>query len=37
VTVLAVDGLRLRVSGLEAVDGTPILDVKPPLRGVAER
>jgi tRNA-Thr(GGU) m(6)t(6)A37 methyltransferase TsaA len=26
-----VDGLRLRVSGLEAVDGTPVLDVKPVL------
>ena len=31
VEVLAVDGLRLRVSDLEAVDGTPILDVKPQL------
>jgi tRNA-Thr(GGU) m(6)t(6)A37 methyltransferase TsaA len=29
VEVLAVDGHRLRVSNLEAVDGTPILDVKP--------
>lgn len=28
VTVLAVDGVRLRVSGLEAVDGTPVLDLK---------
>ncbi|MFJ8622040.1 tRNA (N6-threonylcarbamoyladenosine(37)-N6)-methyltransferase TrmO [Kitasatospora sp. NPDC093550] len=37
VTVLAVDGLRLRVSGLEAVDGTPVLDVKPVLPGIAER
>lgn len=37
VTVLEVDGLRFRVRGLEAVDGTPILDVKPPLRGVEER
>ena len=37
VTVLAVDGLRLRVSGLEALDGTPILDVKPPLGDHAER
>jgi tRNA-Thr(GGU) m(6)t(6)A37 methyltransferase TsaA len=37
VTVLAVDGLRMRVRDLEALDGTPILDVKPPLRGVAER
>jgi tRNA-Thr(GGU) m(6)t(6)A37 methyltransferase TsaA len=33
VTVLAVDGLRMRVRDLEALDGTPIVDVKPPLRG----
>ena len=32
VQVLAVDGIRLRVSRLEAVDGTPVLDVKPVLR-----
>ena len=31
VEVLAVDGLRIQVSGLEAVDGTPIVDVKPVL------
>jgi tRNA-Thr(GGU) m(6)t(6)A37 methyltransferase TsaA len=31
VEVVAVDGLRVRVSDLEAVDGTPILDVKPDL------
>jgi tRNA-Thr(GGU) m(6)t(6)A37 methyltransferase TsaA len=31
VTVLAIDGLRVEVSNLEAVDGTPILDVKPVL------
>jgi tRNA-Thr(GGU) m(6)t(6)A37 methyltransferase TsaA len=31
VTVLTVDGLRFEVSDLEAVDGTPILDVKPVL------
>ncbi|MGI5271575.1 tRNA (N6-threonylcarbamoyladenosine(37)-N6)-methyltransferase TrmO [Nonomuraea sp. CA-218870] len=31
VRVLAVEGLRVRVSGLEAVDGTPIVDVKPVL------
>jgi tRNA-Thr(GGU) m(6)t(6)A37 methyltransferase TsaA len=37
VTVLAVDGLRLRVRDLEALDGTPILDVKPVLGGVHER
>jgi tRNA-Thr(GGU) m(6)t(6)A37 methyltransferase TsaA len=28
VTVLAVDGLRVSVRGLEAVDGTPIIDIK---------
>jgi len=32
VTVLAVDGLRLRVADLEALNGTPILDVKPVLK-----
>jgi tRNA-Thr(GGU) m(6)t(6)A37 methyltransferase TsaA len=38
VRVLAVDGLRLRVAELEAVDGTPIVDVKPVLsRDVEER
>lgn len=30
-TVLAVDGLRVHVRGLEALDGTPIVDVKPVL------
>lgn len=29
VEILAVDGVRLLVANLEAVDGTPILDVKP--------
>ncbi len=33
VTVLEVDGLRVLVSDLEAVDGTPVLDVKPRLAG----
>ncbi|MCC9307423.1 tRNA (N6-threonylcarbamoyladenosine(37)-N6)-methyltransferase TrmO [Kitasatospora sp. RB6PN24] len=33
VTVLAVDGLRVRVSDLEALDGTPVLDLKPVLTG----
>ena len=37
VTVLAIDGARIRVSALEALDGTPIVDVKPRLRGVDER
>jgi tRNA-Thr(GGU) m(6)t(6)A37 methyltransferase TsaA len=31
VTVLAVDGLRIQVRDLEALDGTPIVDVKPVL------
>ena len=31
VEVVAVDGTRVRVRDLEAVDGTPILDVKPVL------
>jgi tRNA-Thr(GGU) m(6)t(6)A37 methyltransferase TsaA len=37
VTVLAIDGLRVRVSGLEAIDGTPLLDVKPVLGPADER
>ena len=37
VEILAVDGLRLRVRGLEALDGTPILDLKPVLRTIEER
>jgi tRNA-Thr(GGU) m(6)t(6)A37 methyltransferase TsaA len=32
VEVLAVDGLRIRVRDLEALDGTPVLDLKPVLR-----
>jgi tRNA-Thr(GGU) m(6)t(6)A37 methyltransferase TsaA len=37
ITVLAVDGLRLHVNNLEALDGTPIVDVKPVLGGIPER
>lgn len=37
VTVLEIDGLRLRVRNLEALDGTPIVDVKPLLRTIEER
>jgi len=37
VRVLATDGLRILVGPLEAVDGTPVLDVKPVLDPVAER
>jgi len=32
VTIVAVDGTRVRVRDLEAIDGTPVLDVKPVLR-----
>jgi tRNA-Thr(GGU) m(6)t(6)A37 methyltransferase TsaA len=31
VQVLEIDGLRLHVSGLEAIDGTPVIDLKPVL------
>jgi tRNA-Thr(GGU) m(6)t(6)A37 methyltransferase TsaA len=37
VTVVAVDGHVVRVSGLEAVDGTPIVDIKPILGPISER
>jgi tRNA-Thr(GGU) m(6)t(6)A37 methyltransferase TsaA len=37
VTVLAIEGVRVRVSDLEALDGTPVVDVKPVLRSVDER
>lgn len=37
VTVLEVAGTRLRVRNLEALDGTPIVDVKPLLHSIEER
>ncbi len=37
VTILAVDGDRVQVRNLEALDKTPILDVKPVLGNVPER
>jgi tRNA-Thr(GGU) m(6)t(6)A37 methyltransferase TsaA len=37
VTVVAVEGTRIRVRALEALDGTPIVDVKPLLRAIDER
>jgi tRNA-Thr(GGU) m(6)t(6)A37 methyltransferase TsaA len=37
VRVVGIDGLRLRVADLEALDGTPILDLKPVLGGLSER
>ncbi|MBD0841715.1 SAM-dependent methyltransferase [Streptomyces sp. TRM68416] len=35
--LLKVDGLDLHVRGLDAVDGTPVLDIKPYLRQFAPR
>ena len=37
VQVVAVEGRRVLVHGLEAIDGTPLVDVKPVLGGIAER
>jgi tRNA-Thr(GGU) m(6)t(6)A37 methyltransferase TsaA len=38
VGVLEIEGARIRVSGLEALDGTPVLDIKPVLEGeISER
>jgi tRNA-Thr(GGU) m(6)t(6)A37 methyltransferase TsaA len=37
VTILAIDGVRLRVRDLEAIDGTPVLDLKPVLDRDTER
>lgn len=33
VQIVAIDGERVEVSALEALDGTPIIDLKPVLRG----
>lgn len=37
VRVLGIDGRRLHVSGLEAIDGTPIVDLKPVIGSIEER
>jgi len=37
VTILAIDGTRVHVRNLEAVDQTPVLDVKPVLGAIGER
>ena len=37
VRVLGMDGLRVRISDLEAIDGTPIVDIKPVLGDIGER
>ncbi|WP_018148510.1 SAM-dependent methyltransferase [Henriciella marina] len=35
--VLKVDGLSLHLEGLDAIDGTPVLDIKPVMEGFAPR
>jgi tRNA-Thr(GGU) m(6)t(6)A37 methyltransferase TsaA len=35
--VLGVDGLEIRVRGLDAIDATPVLDIKPHMREFAPR
>jgi tRNA (Thr-GGU) A37 N-methylase len=35
--LIEVDGLTVRVRGLDAIDGTPVLDVKPYVRQFAPR
>ncbi|GAA5066658.1 SAM-dependent methyltransferase [Roseibacterium beibuensis] len=35
--VLKVDGLTLHVAGLDAINGTPVLDIKPVMSGFAPR
>ena len=37
VNSLAVDGRRVHVRGLDAVDGTPVLDIKPVMRAFLPR
>ncbi|HEU4948775.1 MAG TPA: tRNA (N6-threonylcarbamoyladenosine(37)-N6)-methyltransferase TrmO [Kribbella sp.] len=37
VTILAIDETRIQVRNLEALDGTPVVDVKPVLGGIEER
>jgi tRNA-Thr(GGU) m(6)t(6)A37 methyltransferase TsaA len=32
VTVRAIDGTRLRIGPIEAIDGTPVVDIKPVIR-----
>ncbi|MBI3677608.1 MAG: SAM-dependent methyltransferase [Proteobacteria bacterium] len=35
--LLGVDGLTLRVQGLDAIEGTPVLDIKPVMKGFLPR
>jgi tRNA-Thr(GGU) m(6)t(6)A37 methyltransferase TsaA len=36
VEILSIEGLRVQVRDLEALDGTPILDIKPRLEGIPD-
>ena len=36
VTVLEIDGNRLRIGPIEAIDGTPVVDIKPVMPAVAD-
>jgi len=35
--IVSVDGLRVEVEGLDAIDGTPVIDLKPVMRGFLPR
>jgi len=35
--LLAAEGLTLRVQGLDAIDGTPVIDIKPVMKGFLPR
>ena len=35
--IVAVDGLGPEVEGLDAIDGTPVIDIKPVMKGFAPR
>jgi len=37
VTIAAIEGLRVQVRNLEALDGTPIVDIKPVLGDPGDR
>ncbi len=37
VRIVAIEGNEIEVRGLEAVDGTPVVDLKPVIGGVDER
>lgn len=37
VKLIAIEGKKLRVAGLDALDGTPVIDIKPLMRGFLPR